>query len=306
VVVKTAPKRLGHLRRNEAIGFYVTISPWLLGFVAFVIGPIIVSFYLSFTDYSVIRRTQLVGLLNYKEIFTESPLFWQSLKVTTLYTVASVPLHLVVALIVAMLLNMDIKGVALFRTIYYMPTVITGVAVAMLWQWIFNPRFGLVNYLLSLVGIKGPQWLGSEVWALPAIIIMSSWGVGGSMLIFLAALQGIPTQLYEAAEIDGANPWHKFWRVTLPLITPVIFFNVVMGVINSFQVFTNAYIITNGGPNNATLFYVLNLYRQAFQFFHMGYASALAWILFAIILICTLLIFRSSAAWVYYESEVKG
>ncbi|MGQ9632245.1 MAG: carbohydrate ABC transporter permease [bacterium] len=296
---------LSKLRVREAIGFYVAISPWVFGFFAFVIGPLIASIYLSFTNYSVIRPAEFVGLRNYSEMM-HNELFWQSLKVTSIYTFSAVPLHLLVSLTVAALLNLRIAGVALFRTIYYMPTVITGVAVALLWQWIFNPQFGVLNFLLSKVGIEGPLWLGSETWALPALIVMSCWGVGSSMLIFLAALQGIPTQLYEAAEIDGANWWQKFGRVTLPLITPVIFFNLVMGVINSFQVFTNAFIMTNGGPNNATLFYVLNLYRQAFQFFHMGYASALAWVLFAIILICTLMIIKSSAAWVYYEAEVKG
>ena len=296
---------LGRLRRREAIAFYVTISPWMFGFLVFILGPLVTSIYLSFTDYSVIRAAQFVGLGNYREMIGNE-LFWQSLKVTCIYTLAAVPLHLGISLTVAALLNLDIPGLSVFRTIYYMPTVITGVAVALLWQWIFNPQFGILNVLLSNVGITGPLWLGSETWALPALIVMSSWGVGSSMLIFLAALQGIPTQLYEAAEIDGASWWRRFTRITVPMITPVIFFNLVIGVINSFQVFTSAFIMTNGGPNNATLFYVLNLYRQAFQFFHMGYASSLAWVLFAIILLCTLMIIRSSAAWVYYEAEVKG
>ncbi len=294
------------MRRKEAIGFYIIISPWILGFLMFILGPIVASIYLSFTDYSVIRATTFVGFENYKSLFAESDLFWQSLKVTGIYTMTAVPLHLMISLVVALFLNMKIPALALFRTIYYMPTVITGVAVALLWSWIFNPQFGVINDLLSKVGITGPMWLGDENWALPALVVMSSWGTGSSMLIFLASLQAIPTQLYEAAEIDGARWWIKFWRVTLPLITPVILFNVVIGVINSFQSFTNSYIMTEGGPNNATLFYVLNLYRQAFQYYHMGYASALAWILFIIIMVCTLLIFKSSAAWVYYEAEVKG
>jgi multiple sugar transport system permease protein len=302
---KIAPGSISRMRRREAIAFYITISPWILGFLMFILGPIVVSIYLSFTDYSVIRATTFIGFENFKNL-GESDLFWQSLKVTAIYTFAAVPLHLTISLFVALLLNMKIPALALFRTIYYMPTIITGVAVALLWSWIFNPQFGVINDLLSKVGIIGPMWLGDESWALPALVVMSCWGTGSSMLIFLASLQAIPTQLYEAAEIDGAKWWTKFWRVTLPLITPVVLFNLVIGVINSFQSFTNAYIMTNGGPNNATLFYVLNLYRQAFQFFHMGYASALAWILFVIIMVCTLLIFRTSAAWVYYEAEVKG
>ena len=203
-------------------------------------------------------------------------------------------------------MNQKVPGIPVWRTIYYLPAVVSGVAVAMLWVWVFHSEFGLVNLGLRLVGIKGPAWLGDPDWALPALILMSFWGVGSGMIVKLAGLQSIPTEFYEAASIDGANWWHRFWKVTLPMLTPVLFFNVVMGIINSFQYFTNAYVMTNGGPGRATLFYNLYLYQNAFRYFKMGYASALAWILFVIILVFTLLVFKSSPYWVYYEGQVKG
>ena len=208
---------------------------------------------------------------------------------------------------IALLLNRKIKFLGLFRTIYYLPAVVSGAAVALLWIWIFNPEYGVLNYLLSLFGVKGPGWLYSEEWAKPALIVMSLWGAGGSMLIYLAGLQGIPTQLYEAAEIDGASSWQKLLRITLPMMSPTIFFTLVMGIIGSFQIFTAAYIMTGGGPNNATMMYVLYLYNLAFRQFRMGLASALAWIYFGIIMAFIVLIFKSSPAWIYYESDVlKG
>jgi multiple sugar transport system permease protein len=213
----------------------------------------------------------------------------------------NVPINLVLGLCIALLLNQKIRGLGFFRTVFFLPSVTAGVAVSLLWLWIFNPRFGVINVLLGQIGIKGPTWLGSETWALPALIIMSVWGVGGSMLIYLAALQGIPTPLYEAATIDGATHFRKFIHITIPMISPVLLLNLIMGVIGSFQVFTQAFVMTSGGPNYATLFYVLYLYQHAFQWFNMGYASALAWVLFVIILICTFLILKMSRDWVYYE-----
>lgn len=219
----------------------------------------------------------------------------------TIYYLLNVPLNLLLGLLLAILLNQKIRGIAVFRTIYYLPSVTAGVAVSLLWMWIFNPRFGVINVLLSKVGIQGPAWLGSETWAMPALIIMSIWGVGGSMLIYLGALQSIPTHLYEAATLDGAGAWRKFLNITIPMVTPVLLLNMIMGVIASFQVFTQAFIMTKGGPNYATLFYVLYLYQQAFEWFNLGYASALAWVLFVVILIFTFVILRSSSKWVYYE-----
>jgi len=205
----------------------------------------------------------------------------------------------------ALLLNQPIKGLPMWRTVYYLPAVVSGVAVALLWQWIFNTDFGLANWILGLVGIKGPSWLLDAHWALPALIVMSLWGVGGGMIINLAGLQGVPTQLYESAEIDGAGATGRFWHITVPMVSPVIFFNLVMGIIGALQTFTQAFIMTNGGPREATYFFMLHLYNNAFLYLKMGYAAALAWVLFFYILLLSLLVIRSSAAWVYYEGELR-
>lgn len=300
-----AGKRPLSLGRREAIWAYILISPWLIGFVVFVAGPMIASVILSMTDYDIVHTPSFLGVGNYAGIFAGDPRFWHSLRITLTYAVVAVPLGLVFGFILAFLLNADIPGVSVWRTVYYIPSVVAGVAVAILWSALFNPRFGIINWLLSLVGIKGPGWLSSTTWALPALVVMSLWGIGGGMIIYLAGLQGIPTTLYDAAMVDGANPWHKLRHITLPMMTPIIFYNLVMGVIGTFQYFTNAYIMTGGGPAEATLFYNLYLYNNAFRYMKMGYASALAWILFVIVLLLTLLIFRSSAAWVYYEGSLK-
>ncbi|HEV8638312.1 MAG TPA: sugar ABC transporter permease [Chloroflexota bacterium] len=294
------------LRQRENLEFYLFISPWLVGFVVFVAGPMLATFAFSFASWDLLTAPKFVGLANYAKMLAEDPLFWKALQVSAIYSLVGIPLHIAFALLVAILLNQNIRAVALIRTIYYMPSVLSGVAVAVLWLWIFNPNFGPINLILKTIGVEGPLWLGSQTWALPALIIVSLWGVGGAMVIFLAGLQGIPTALYEAAAIDGANAWHRFWHVTVPMISPVLFFNLVMGIINSFQAFTNAYVMTQGGPNYATLMYVLYLYQNGFRFFQMGYASALAWVLFLLILLLTLLVFRSSPAWVYYEGELRG
>ncbi|MGC8890844.1 MAG: carbohydrate ABC transporter permease [bacterium] len=290
------------LARKEAIEGYLYAIPWFIGFVVFTTGPIIASFLLSFTNWDLVRTPKWIGFGNYKTLI-EDPLFWRGLKVTSIYAAFSVPLGIAGGLAIAVLMNQKIKGLSTFRTIYYLPAVVSGVAVSLLWSWIFNPDFGVLNYLLSLVGIKGPGWIYDERWALPSLIIMSLWGVGGGMVIYLASLQGVPTELYEAAIIDGASSWRRFWSITVPMISPVIFFQLIMGIIGSFQVFTQAYIMTNGGPNYATLFYVLYLYQNAFQWFKMGYASALAWVLFLVILILTFVQFRIANYWVYYESR---
>lgn len=291
--------------RREAVWAYIFISPWIVGFLVFTLGPMIASFFLAFTQYNIISPPVWIGTENYRKIFAD-PLFWQSLKVTFTYAAMSLIPGLVLGLSLAMLLNANVPGIAVWRTIYYLPSIISGVAVAILWAFILNPRFGVINWLLRMVGIKGPGWLSSPQWALPGLAIMSLWGVGGGMILYLAGLQGIPTALYDAAKVDGANAWSRFWHVTLPMISPVIFYNLVMGTIGTFQYFTAAYVMTNGGPNNATLFYNLHLYNNAFRYSQMGYASGLAWILFVIVLFFTLLIFRSSAAWVYYEGQLKG
>jgi multiple sugar transport system permease protein len=292
--------------RREALAFYAFISPWLIGFVLLVAGPLLASFLLSFTAWDMASPPVYVGLGNYVALFTADKLLGQSLSVTVIWVVVGLPLRLVVAYLAALALNQRLPAISLFRTIFYLPAVVSGVAIALLWVWILQPQYGLLNSFLRLLGMPGPAWLGSEEWALPGFIIMSVWSTGAAMVIFLAGLQNVPVDLYEAAEIDGANALAKLFRVTIPMTTPVILFNVIIGLIQSFQVFTQAFVMTDGGPNNATLFYVLYLYRVAFRYHQMGYASAMAWILFLIILACTLLVFRSSARWVYYEGEAGG
>jgi len=303
-VRRVTPIRL-NLRTKEAIAFYVCIAPWFLGFLFFYLGPMVASFFLSLTEWDLLSPPQFVGLENYVKILTRDPLFWKSLKITCIYTFSYVLIDLVLALVLALLLNQQVRGMSLFRTIYYLPSVLAGVAYVVMWMWIFNPRAGLINTLLGYVGIEGPRWLQDPQWALPALIIMSLWGVGRSMVIYLAGLQDIPTALYEAAKIDGANPWQEFQKITLPLLTPSILFNLVFGIIMTFQSFTNVYVATNGGPLDSTLFYVVYLYRKAFDHLSMGYASALAWILFLIVLACTLVIFRTSGRWVFYGGETE-
>lgn len=297
--------RKGTFARRETVTFYLLIAPWLLGFLLLVLGPMLASLGISFTKWDLLSPARFVGLDNYERLFTRDPLFWQSLKVTAVYTIFYVPIELAGALLLAMLMNQKIRGVSVFRTVYYLPSVLPAVAFIVVWMWVLHPDVGLVNTLLSYVGIDGPRWLANPDWALPALLMMSLWGLGRGMVIYLASLQGIPKHLYEAAAIDGANGWQSFRKVTLPLLTPTIFFNLVLSIISTFQTFTSAFVATNGGPLDSTLFYVLYLYRQAFQYFNMGYASSLAWVLFVIILVLTLIIVRSSDRWVYYEGERK-
>lgn len=295
---------MSRAQRREAIEGYLCIAPWLLGFVLFVGGPIVGSFLVSLTDWSLLAPPDYVGVENYRTL-VKDPLFWQALKVTSIYVAVHVPLAIALGFALALLLNQQIYAVALWRTVFYLPAVVSGVAVALLWLWVFNPELGLANRFLGLFGVEPLGWLLSTRWALWALIIISLWNVGGGIVIYLAGLQGIPTELYEAAHIDGASFWRRFWSVTVPLMTPVLFFQLIIGVIGSFQVFTNAYVLTQGGPANATLFYVLYLYQSAFSFFKMGYASALAWILFLLVLALTVLFFWSSSRWVYYEAAER-
>ncbi len=292
---------------------YLFISPWLVGFILFAAGPMLGSFIMSFTRWSLLSPPQWIGLSNYQQALLNDPLVYKSLWNTAYYVFFSVPLGVLVSLFLALMLNQKLRGMSFFRTIYFLPSITNLVAVSIVWMWIFNPEFGLLNRILEWVGIQGPLWLHSEAWSKPALILMSLWGIGGGMIINLAALQNIPEELYEAAELDGARVWHKIRNITLPLITPAIFFNLVMNIIGSFQVFTQAFVMTatagqgqEGGPNNSTLFFVLYLYKKAFQQFKMGYASTLAWILFAIILIFTFFQFKLSRRWVYYESGERG
>lgn len=290
---------------QEGLIFYLCLTPWIVGFVVFVAGPMLSSIYISLTSWNIISPPRFVGLDNFVKLFTDDEDFRRSLWVTTYYTFGAVPLGLIIGLLIALLMNVKVPGITVFRTIYYLPAVVSGVAVALLWQWVFNPQMGVINGLLWAVGIKGPGWIYSEQWVIPSFILMSLWSVGSGMIIYLAGLQGVPTELYEAASIDGAGRIRQFFAITLPMISPVLFFNLISGIIASFQVFTAAFVMTQGGPNNASLFLVILLYRHAFKYFAMGYASAIAWVMFAIIMLFTLLVFRSSSAWVYYEGEVK-
>jgi multiple sugar transport system permease protein len=290
------------LRKREAIFGFLFILPALVGFVVFIAGPILVSLYFSLTEFNIISMPRWIGIQNYLQLAGD-PIFWQSLRVTAIYALLSLPASLILSLALAVLMNQKLRGIAFWRTVYYLPAVISGVAVAVLWRWILNPEFGLLNVLLRYLGVNGPNWLQDTRTALPSLVMISLWSVGGNMVIYLSGLQGIPTELYEAAEIDGATSWQRFLHVTLPLLSPVIFFNVVMGLIGSFQWFTEPFVMTHGGPEQSTLSYMLNLYNNAFQFFKMGYASALGWVLFVLVLLLTVVVFRSSPMWVHYEAE---
>lgn len=290
----------GRLARIENRWFYLFISPWIIGFLIFTAGPMVASIGISFARWELLLPPEFIGTANWTSMFKDA-LFWQSLKVTAIYTVFNVPVSLVASFALALLMNTRVRGITIFRTFFYLPSLVSGVAVAMLWMWILNPSFGLANFFLHLVGIKGPGWIFSQTWVLPSFILMNLWGVGGGMVIYLSGLQGVPTELYESAEIDGADWWNKLVSITIPMISPIILFNLIIGIINSFQVFTQAYVMTKGGPGNASLFYVLYLYRNAFQYFQMGYASALAWVLFAVIGFFTFLVFRTSRDRVFYQ-----
>ncbi|GAA3401245.1 carbohydrate ABC transporter permease [Paenibacillus hodogayensis] len=289
----------GELRRNAA--GYMFISPWLIGFVGFIIGPMIASLYLSFTDYDLLSPARWVGTANYKEMFDDSR-FWKSLQVTLSFAVVSVPLKLGAALLLAMLFNTGRKGTRTYTLLYYVPSILGGsVAVAVMWKQLFSLD-GVVNWVIRMFGVEPVDWIFSPDYALSVIVLQVVWQFGAPMLIFLSGLRAIPKELYEASSIDGASRFRRFAAVTLPLLTPVVLFNLVMQTIHAFLTFSQAYLITGGGPLDETLFYALYLYEQAFTHHNMGYASAMAWVLLAIIAICTALIFRSSKAWVHYES----
>ena len=278
-------------------------SPWLIGFAVFFVYPVLASFYYSLCTYDAIRPPQFIGLENYRQLFFEDELFWKSLGNTIYMVVFGLPIGLLASLAIALLLNQKIKGIAFYRTAFYVPSITPVVATSILWLWLLNPEMGLINVALSKIGISGPAWLTDPAWAKPALILMSLWGAGGGMVIYLAALQDIPESLYEAASLDGATSTTQFWNITLPILTPVILFNLIIGLIGAFQYFTQAYVMTAGGPQDSTTSYALHLFNRAFLDFKMGYASAMAWILFVITLIAALLIFKSSARWVYYSGE---
>lgn len=294
--------------KGDAIKGYAFILPWLLGFLLFTAGPMAYSLYLSFTSSNLLSPPEWIGLGNYRRMLGEDPLFYRSLLNTAIYAGLSVPLGLVLSIALALLLNAPVRGIGFFRTLFFLPSVTNMVAVAVLWTWIFNPEFGLLNAGLGLLGIDGPYWMQSEAWAKPALVLMSLWTVGGQMIIFLAALQGVPPEMLEAAALDGAGRRRRFFAVILPMISPAILFNLIMGLIGALQVFTQAFVMTGGvqpgsegGPNNATLFVVLYIYKKAFQEFDMGYASAMSWGLFVIVVTLTTLAWRLSRRRVHYS-----
>jgi multiple sugar transport system permease protein len=287
-------------RRNLVLGL-LFISPWLINALFLQLYPFFASFYYSMTYYNVFQPADFIGLENYRVMLFDDKLFWISLYNTAYFTLFSIGGGTILAILIAMMLNMNVQFRPVYRTIYYLPTVTPAVANAVLWLWMFNPLYGPINAALKGIGLPSPSWLGDPAWAKPALIIMSFWGLGQAMIIYLASLQDVPRELMEASELDGANWWQRTLRVTIPLISPVIFFNVVTGMIGAFQYFTEAYVMTEGGPGDATLFYGLYLYNSAFGYFKMGYASALAWVLFLIILAITLFSFRISRRHVHYQ-----
>ena len=288
---------------RETITGYLFILPGIIGIRWFLLGPLLYSIWLSLNEWDIVTPPKFVGLKNYRTMLFEDRFFWQSLVVTVKYTLVAVPLTSGASLLIAMLLNTNVKGMPFFRTVYYLPAITQVVASLMLWRWLLNAEFGLINMVFQMVGLPKIQWLTNPTWVMPALWIMALWAIGPSMIINLAGLQGVPRLLYEAAEIDGASGWQKFWAVTFPMMSPVLFFNLVMGIISTFQIFTAGYMMTGGGPENSTLFYVLYLYRNAFQWLKMGYAAALAWALFFIVLFLTMFVFRYIGKGVHYEAE---
>jgi multiple sugar transport system permease protein len=295
------------LHQREALAGYLLLLPWIIGLLAFIAGPMLTSAYLSFTKYDIVNTPTWIGLKNYSDIFTRDRLFWPSMMLTFRYALIVVPFSLLGSLLAALSLNQALKGTSLYRTFFFLPHLTPIVAAAVLWAWMFNPDVGPINHMLrTWFSVENPPgWFRDVRWAFWGLIIMSMWGAigGNSMLIFLAGLQGVPQELYEAASIDGAGTMSKFWNVTLPMLTPTIFFNTVLGVIGALKVFAAAFVATEGGPAYATWFYALHIYTRAFRYFEMGYASGLAWIFFFVLLFFTVVQFQASKRWVFYAGE---
>ncbi|MGD2102680.1 MAG: sugar ABC transporter permease [Acidimicrobiia bacterium] len=294
-------------KRREAIWGWALASPIVLGFLFWQAFPMLASLGIGLTDWNALRPPDFVGFDNFQKILTEDRLFWQSLKVTSIFTAVAVPLQLTVAFSIALVLSGRVRGGRALRAMYFLPSIVPVIATSILWLWIFNPQpYGLLNGALRAVGIPAQGWTTTTNTALPSLILMSLWSTGGLMIIFLAGLQGVPAELYDAVDVDGGSWWHRIRYVTIPMMTPTILFNLVIATIVAMQAFTEAFIMTQGGPNNATLFYVLYLYRKAFLELDFGYASALAWVLFVLLGVVTVLIFRSSRSWVYYEEGSRS
>lgn len=283
---------------------YLFIAPWIIGFLVFTFGPLVFSMVMSLCDWPVIGDPTFIGLGNYVEMFTKDSQVVKSLLISIKYAAIFVPLNIGIALFLAMLISQPLKGIKVYRTIFYIPAVISGVAISVIWSWILNSDYGVLNYLLSLIGIKGPKWLVDPAWAIVAVVIASAFGVGTMMLIFYTNIKGIPEEVFEAAALDGAGPVRRFFSITLPIISPTLLFNLITSIISSFQQVTLVMLLTGGGPMKSTYFYGLMTYNNAFEHHKLGYAAANAWVMFIIILCLTALVFKSSSMWVFYESEV--
>ncbi|WP_188988897.1 carbohydrate ABC transporter permease [Paenibacillus nasutitermitis] len=304
--VSRPEKRLHGIASMERKWGIIFATPIMIGFTIFILGPMIASLYFSLTNWEIGSPAEFIGLSNYKKMFTEDTAFRKSLVVSLYYAVLGTPVTVLFGFLAALLMNNKIRFLSLFRTIFYLPSVVPGIAVIIIWMYLYNPEFGIFNSILDFLGIPGLEWVYSEATAVPSIVLMVAWQSSGAlMIIFLAGLQGTPAHLYEAIEVDGGKSWHKFWYITLPSLTPTIFYCLITQLIATIQVFDVAYAMTQGGPNNATRFFVYNIYTTAFSQSKMGYASALAWILFVIIALLTFVVFKTSKSWVYYEGGDK-
>lgn len=299
------PPKVRRKRLDSVLTPYLFISPWILGFLFFTLGPLIFSLTMSFFDWPVVGERTFIGVDNYQTMLFDDPLFWESLWVTVKFAAIFVPFNIVLSLLLAVLLNSKVIGSGIFRTAFYLPTVISGVALVTIWGWIYSQEYGLLNFILGLVGIKGPNWLGDPNWAPVAIIIASLWGLGGTMLILLAGLQAIPKELYEAARLSGVPGWAQMLYITIPMLSPMLLFTFITSIISAFQQLTIALLLTGGGPLGSTYFFAMYIYDNAFKYFDMGYAAANSWVMFLIILVLSMLVMKSSSAWVYYEGDVR-
>ena len=293
------------MKKKEKVIPYLFIAPWFIGMILFILGPLVMSFIMSFYDWPVIGERVFVGIGNYVELFTKDDQFYKSLYITFKFTLFFVPFNIIIALILAVLISKNLKFISVFRVIFYLPTVVSSVAVSIIWGWILNTEFGILNYGLSVFDILGPDWLNSELWALIALVIVSGWTVGTMMLVFYTALKGISVDIYEAAIIDGSGPMNTFFKITLPLITPTLLFNTVTAIIGALQNLALVLLLTNGGPLNSTYMYGLFVYNNAFKKSRLGYASASAWIMFILILMITGIMFKTSKKWVFNYSDNK-
>lgn len=300
-----AKTKMSKLERRECIGFFAFASPWILGFLFFMIVPMIASAYISMTNWNLLKAPKFIGFANYEDLFTDD-LFYKSMGVTLRYTFMSVPANVILSILVAMLLNKKLPGMSAFRTMFYLPSIISGIVISLVWMWMFQPDYGILNHLLKMVGLPGSNWIYSEDTALPSLVLVSLWNLGTNIVLYLAALQGIPTEQYEAASIDGANAITRFRHITLPGISPTLLFTILTGMINSMQTFTQAYVMTEGGPNHATNFYAYYIYSNAFVYRKMGFASAAAWIMFFVICAITFVFLKCSAGRVYYDGGKDG